>query len=200
MVIGSQAFRTLLLELAALWDQENRAGGDAAASALRQAAAMAPAEMPRGALVLGDELAAVMAMDPHPVVDVIRTAMPCIDWFFAALGDNRIRPDIASRMAMCELVGPDGMILDDTVRVGLWMQSAGLVYGPRSHAAEETFLILAGAAEWSAGGREPEVLGSGAVVHHAAYIHHTSVTRDKPVLVAWRWSGEIGFDKYMMKD
>ena len=43
------------------------------------------------------------------------------------------------------------------------------------------------------------VYDTGAFIHHPSNILHTSHTTDTPVFTAWRWSGDIGFDKYQLK-
>jgi len=90
------------------------------------------------------------------------------------------------------------LYFNDTVRVGLWLQTKGVVYGPRKHAAEETFYIINGEAEWWSELKKTRLKGSGSYVFHASDIQHKSITSDKHVLTAWRWSGDIGFDKYVL--
>mgnify|MGYP000041130620 CR=1 FL=1 len=95
---------------------------------------------------------------------------------------------------MCELVGPNGLYFNETVRVGLWLQTKDVVYGPRKHAAEETFYIINGEAEWWTELKKTRLKGSGSYVFHSSNIQHKSITSDKHMFTAWRWSGDIGFD------
>ena len=101
-------------------------------------------------------------------------------------------------MPMAELVGPDGMFFNETVRVGLWLQNKGIVYGPRQHEAEETFFIFNGEASWETELSEPKILGPNAYVFHPSNILHTSITSSSFVFTTWRWSGDIGFEKYTL--
>ena len=101
-------------------------------------------------------------------------------------------------MPMAELIGPDGLYYNDTVRVGLWLQNKDIVYGPRQHEAEETFFIFNGEAHWWTDECELELKGPNSYVFHPSNILHTSITTDSPVFTAWRWSGEIGFEKYKL--
>ncbi len=197
---GSEALRNLMNELAQLYSGEGRRGGDAAATALQQAAANLPAELPELGTPYADQLKAVLALNPQPIARTILVALPYIRWGAADLRNGRIPDALAEQMPMCELVGPDGMFPNPVVRVGLWMQAAGVTYGPRRHAAEETFLPFAGEGYWGTDDSEPVKRDPGATVHHPSNILHTSVTRNSPVFAAWRWSGEIGFDKYALKD
>ncbi|MCP5088188.1 MAG: hypothetical protein GY952_15455 [Rhodobacteraceae bacterium] len=197
---GSHAVRDLLQELAVLYGAEGRSGGDAAAAALTRVARELPDNLPLQPTHYELVLRTGMAFDPQPLAEKALAALPYIQWGGSDLREDRIPEKLANDMPMCQLVGPDGMFFDAEVRVGLWMQTAGVIYGPRSHAAEETFLLLAGEAEWHAEGRENAIIASGATVHHPSWIAHTTITHHKPVLCAWRWSGEIGFDKYKLKD
>ena len=189
----------LLEDLAALYAKEGREGGDAAAEALRQAAGKVEASTPVQPNSYEAELRIGLSLSPEPIAARILTAMPYIRWGAADLRNGRIPDDLAENMPMCELVGPDGMIHHETVRVGLWLQTPNVIYGPRAHAAEETFLLLAGEAFWSVYEQPPARQGAGKTVHHPSYIQHTSITKDQSVFAAWRWSGDIGFDKYALK-
>ena len=106
--------------------------------------------------------------------------------------------NLANQMPMCELVGPDGMYFNKDVRVGLLLQKKNIVYGPRQHKAEETFFIFEGEAEWWNEKTSNKTAGSGTYIFHPSNILHTSITKNKSILTAWRWSGEIGFDKYKL--
>ena len=98
-----------------------------------------------------------------------------------------------------ELVGPDGIFLSEKTRVGLWVQTANLNYTTRTHAAEETFVILGGKAIWQAGDNAPLEEGIGTVIHHPSNTPHSNCTTNSPLLAAWRWSGDISIEQYTLK-
>jgi hypothetical protein len=196
---GQAALRNLFSELADLYAAEGRPGGDAAATALRQTAHEIPANVAKRPTHYDAVLRATLALNPQPIATAIRDAIPFIHWGGSDMREDRIPEAMANQMPMCELVGPDGMFPNTNIRVGLWMQQANLKYGPRRHAAEETFLILAGSALWSMADEPPSKHGPGAARHHPSNILHTSITTTEPVFAAWRWSGDIGFDQYQLK-
>ncbi len=99
-------------------------------------------------------------------------------------------------MATAELIGPDGLFYHPSVRVGLFMQSAGLDYVMRRHVAEETFIMLGGSDYWSCDGSAPVRAETGAMLHHPSNAPHGSRTDDEPLIAAWRWTGDIGWDGY----
>lgn len=192
----SMAFDALMTALAGLYAGEGRAGGDAAAAALLAARGHdlpAPQPVPNpGALKLA------LDQSGHPLAALMRDAAPLLCWVPSEL-DGRIRAEIASRVMQCELVGPDGMVFDERVRVGLWVMEPNLTYPERAHAAEETFHILSGHALWSADESAFARRGEGATIHHPSMVPHANSTRDLPMMAAWRWSGDIGFADYRLK-
>ena len=194
---AQQAFAALFDAMADLFAAEVRPGGDQAATALRLAAG-SPPDAPSKDSVYLQALSPILTNTHHPITPLIATAAPFIDWGPSDLGEGRIPDDLASAMPMCELIGPDGLVPNTDIRVGLWMQSPATTYGPRRHIAEETFLIFAGEAEWHQENKPPRTKGAGEVVHHPSNVLHTSITRKHPVLAAWRWSGDIGFEGYKL--
>ena len=70
-----------------------------------------------------------------------------------------------------------------------------MVYGPRSHAAEETFYILSGKAIWWNEDNGHRSLGRGEYVFHRFNVEHTSTTKESHVMAIWRWSGDVGYDQ-----
>ena len=134
----------------------------------------------------------------HILNKLVLKASPYIKWGGSDLREGRIPDDLANRMPMAELVGPDGMFFNETVRVGLWLQNKGIVYGPRQHEAEETFFIFNGEASWETESSEPKIQGPNTYVFHPSNILHTSITSSSFVFTTWRWSGDIGFEKYTL--
>ncbi len=193
-----KAFYQMLDDLAVLFDVEKSLGGDAAAAALRSITSKSHLPLPKGHDLMPDVEQAALDIDPLPICEHIDQAMPLIDWHYSGLADGRIRPEIAKRMATAELIGPNGMIFHDTVRVGLFMQAANLDYVTREHAAEETFIMLCGEGLWSVNNGPLQKQTSGAYIHHPSMAPHVSVTDAHPFIAAWRWTGEIGYDKYTL--
>ena len=188
----------LLTAMAGLYAAENREGGHQAARALL-AAALIEADLPeQPAGPLAEDLHLLLATDPHPLSALVRGALPWLVWIYSEMG-GRIRQTIASGMMQTELVGPDGIFPHDGVRVGLWLQSAGLDYVTRAHAAEETFVILGGHALWSMNHGPAVRQEAGAVIHHPSLTPHSDCTTNDPLLAAWRWSGDISIEQYALK-
>ncbi|PWE34037.1 hypothetical protein DDZ14_02420 [Maritimibacter sp. 55A14] len=188
----------LLTALAALYVAEPRDGGLAAAAALREAAdgpLPAPCNVPAP---LAAGLAQVLTGADASLAAAIRAALPWIVWELSR-HDGRICDEYALHMMTAEILGPDGILHHDNLRVGLFLQSGGLAYPTRAHAAEETFIMLAGQGLWQAGDGPALLHGAGVLIHHPGMVPHSSTTLPgQPLLAAWRWSGDIGFDSYLL--
>jgi len=194
----TNSFARMLRALEQVFSGEDRPGGDEAAAALNEIVA-SPFVLPSSNhLGIVDQGAAALRTGGHPAASEILTALPLVDWHHSGLEDGRIRPDIAMSMATVELIGRDGMIFHPTVRVGLFMQIAGLDYVTRTHPAEETFVMLGGVGYWTCNGSEPQRQMTGAYIHHPSGAPHTSITKEQPLIAAWRWTGDIAYEGYSL--
>lgn len=192
-------FDSLLEALAKVFEAEGCPGGDLAARECRKALGM-PYRRLDESTDLGPVLeAALDHPDALPLARIVRAAGELIPWHYAGLSDNRIREPLARKMQTTYLIGPDGTIQHDTVWVGLFLQSPWVDYPIRTHAAEETFYVISGTAEWQVGDAPARLCPPGTYVQHPSYAPHASRTREEPVLAAWRWTGEIGLNTYELK-
>lgn len=189
---------SLLLGLADAYAQEASAGGDLAAQVLRESV-----DRPSRALraqsdptpTLG---AALAAADAHPLGARVAAAQDLLPWAHPGLEDGLIRPEISVRMHSAKLVGPEALIEDDRVLVGLFLQEPGLDYPQRRHEAEETFFVISGVAEWALADAPPRPIAPGGFARHPSNTLHASVTRDAPLLAAWRWTGNLSYTTYKL--
>lgn len=188
-----KVFYDVLADLADLFDAENRMGGHEAAQELRKIHAKCHTPLLPAHNALPGVVNSVLSLNPHPICAKISKITSLIDWHSSGL-----TTDTQNRVATAELIGPDGMVYNDRVRVGLFVQSAGLKHTPHDHSAEETFIMLGGAGHWQAANTEKTRCQSGDMIHHTADTAHTSITQKQPFIAAWRWSGDIGYDKYTL--
>ncbi|NMO91174.1 dimethylsulfonioproprionate lyase family protein [Actinomycetospora sp. TBRC 11914] len=78
---------------------------------------------------------------------------------------------------------------DDELVLGLVLLGPGVHYRAHHHPAEEWYLPLGGL-RWDHGGGwvdEPP----GELIHHAPWQPHAMATDDRPVLLAYLWSGDV---------
>lgn len=191
----SDAFAALLGALAEAFAAEGRPGGDAAAKALREAQSQRwrarPGSADPGTLL--DEAAALPgATDIAPFVIACRSRIAWTRW-----GEGTLAPEIAASLWSAEILGPDGHFEAEGVRVGLLVSAPDTDYPLSSHSGEETYLVIAGTAEWRIGTASAFRL-PGSLVHHPAWASHGRRTLSEPFLGAWRWSGEIDLTSFTL--
>mmetsp|Transcript_31147 Transcript_31147/g.52077 ORF Transcript_31147/g.52077 Transcript_31147/m.52077 type:complete len:205 (-) Transcript_31147:147-761(-) len=195
-------FRQCLQSLIEIFRLEQREGGYEVVEELTKAAAtcdcinlpLSPSNFPL-MHVFNEEI----NENDHPILPIVKRLAPYLPWVYSELG-GRIVQSLSSGMIQVELIGPDGVIKTPRVRVGLWMQSAGMDYTTHHHAAEETFYIIAGRAHWSTYDAGETVLhGVGEFVHHPSMTPHASLTDPDSILFAvWRWSGDLSIEQYTL--
>lgn len=95
-----------------------------------------------------------------------------------------------------ELVGPDGFVPSDKVRLGLYGMQPGANYGIRTHPAEEVFVMLAGRADWKKGDAGYATLGPGERSYHPSMLPHATRTTDSAFLSLYVWTGDVSTDGY----
>ncbi len=196
--MSDQILSRFFADLAQLFAGESRPGGALAAQVLTEHAAQTPALPASPPAIDLSALNQLTRERKHPCLPDIQTVLPRLDWHYSGLSDGRIREDIARHMLTVELIGPTGMFAQSDIRIGLFFQSAALNYVTREHAAEETFIMLAGQAFWSCNDDELISRSVGDIIHHPSMAPHKSVTDKSPLLALWRWTGDIAYEKYKL--
>lgn len=113
-------------------------------------------------------------------------------------GFNTLPASLSARLAVCELIGPDGLYHDPDVRIGVLLQAADTHYPWHQHAAEEWYGVLSGDALWSREQATPALETAGACIHHPPWIAHATETRACPLLAVWVWCGDIRGEQYRL--
>lgn len=192
------AFRSLLLELAQVFRAEGRPGGTAAAEAYERAAESPFMLVQQPFYRLDHEIRAAFARARHPAARAARVAHPCLRWSAASIPEEQIPARVSNVFAVVSLIGPGAMFESEAVRSGLFVQVANAYYPPHAHAAEETYVMLAGQGEWTLDHRRPLRRRTGDYIHHPPGVGHATRTGPRPLLAAWRWSGDIGLESYRL--
>ena len=184
--------------LAERFDSEGRAGGVLAAQRLRESL-NAPYRPTAASHDPGPLLSAACALpDALPLSSHVLGCRSLLQWsLWEGEGLDR---NISSSLFSTELVGPDGHFAGDDVRVGLLLSDAGTDYPRSSHSGEETYLVLAGTAEWTVGDEPYTAKPPGALVHHPAWAVHGRRTLGEPFLGAWRWSGDLDLSSFSVAE
>ncbi|WP_419908096.1 dimethylsulfonioproprionate lyase family protein [Hoeflea sp.] len=192
------AFNTLLQSLADAFASEGRPGGDQAVAALR-AARSQPYRRTASQADLGPLLnTACDLAGALPFSQSIAHCSTLLDW--TLWEGTGLDPSVSARLFSTELVGPDGHIAADGVRIGLLVSEPSTDYPVSSHSGEETYLVLAGTAEWIVGDQDYVACPPGTLIHHPAWVPHGRRTLDEPFLGAWRWSGDLDLSTFRVAE
>lgn len=105
--------------------------------------------------------------------------------------DRPGEPDLSSRVAFSEIVGPAGLLPSDDLRFGLTLIAPGTRYPAHAHPAIEIYLVVAGSALWQKGPDEPRVQPPGALILHPSGVRHAMQTEDDPLLAIYSWRGDL---------
>ncbi len=107
------------------------------------------------------------------------------------LRDPRMRSFLED-YAYVELVGPGGIAFREDAALGLLLIGPHNYYPPHRHPAQETYLVVAGEADWWRQGEPWRTLPAAAFVHHEPNVVHAMRTSGQPLLALYAWSGEVG--------
>ncbi|MCC0062777.1 MAG: hypothetical protein H6895_01650 [Defluviimonas sp.] len=149
---------------------------------------------PRPACSFDDEIRRVLATSDVPAAAAILAAQQFLPWGTNPVA-GRMTDDAASICAVAEILGPEGPIPAPDLRAGLLFQRADTYYPLHNHLAEETYVILAGRALWTAG-EDVRMRSAGALIHHPRLMAHAFRAGPEGFVALYRWSGDIGPQSY----
>lgn len=178
------SFNALLRALADGFETEDRAGALLAVNALRDA--LSGNYRRTGSTSDPDHVltAACSLSNAWPAAAHVLACRSMLDW--TSWEGEGLSSEISSRLYTTELLGPDGHISAEHVRVGLLLSDTG----------EETYLVLSGVAEWTVNNGPYMSKPPGSLIHHPASEPHGRRTKDEPFLGAWRWSGNLDLSSF----
>ncbi len=191
------AFRALLNALADAYGAEDRAGARELVALLREGAESATPE-PTAPYRYDAAILAATEGAKHPAAKAAREAHSLLRWSATGILDELIPETVSDMFAVAPLVGPGAVIESERVRAGLFMQLSESFYPAHAHSAEETYIMLAGEADWQLDLGDWHRHGPGAIIHHPSEAPHATRTDAMPILAAWRWSGDIRSETYRM--
>ena len=100
--------------------------------------------------------------------------------------------------AYIELVGPEGVLINDQFRFGIYWQQANTFYPKHRHDALELYHVVSGTALWQMAEKNFKARPPGSSFEHLDRIDHAALTRDEDLLALWAWRGDLSFDNYSM--
>lgn len=135
---------------------------------------------------------AAAAADGDPaLVAAVRRAAETLDWR-QTYGGGGLDPALADGMLAAQAAGTYGCFASDRVATGLFLLAPGLYYPPHTHAADEIYYCVSGAAEIRHGvDGEPMSIGAGEYSITPTERLHSLRIGDQPTLLAYAWIGQI---------
>ena len=133
-------------------------------------------------------------LDPGPTQELraltngFRTLAGVLTWQQNLTYTDR---EFLSRYAYCELVGPNGFVVRETLSAGLLYLAPGTFYPAHHHPAEETYFLLAGTSEWAQGANGLTSREPGARMDHPSGVSHSMRSGSTPMLALYLWRGDL---------
>lgn len=137
---------------------------------------------------------AVLADSTHPTARSVLAAQSFLPWGSNPVEGNTEK-SLAAMISVLTLMGPEGPIPAADVRLGLVYMRPESYYPLHLHDADETYVIIAGQALWTAGD-DTRMRGVGDMIHHPSLMPHAFRTGSEGFLAIWRWSGDINTHSY----
>jgi hypothetical protein len=133
--------------------------------------------------------------DALPVCSLI-AATP-FDWAPPQTANTPLYVEHSRAKVHVELLGPEGLIRSERVRLGLYGMMPHAEYGIRTHPAEEIYIMLAGDVDWIRGDAPYAPHKPGERSHHPSMMPHASRTRDAAFMSVYAWHGDISTRDYV---
>ena len=134
------------------------------------------------------------APDAHPVCKLIKQ-IP-FDWAPPKTSSDPLYIEHSLAKAHVELLGPNGLVRSDSVRLGLYGMMPDSEYGVRTHPANEIYVMLAGEAEWKRADDPYIVHVPGERSYHPSMMEHANRTTRRAFMSVYVWHGDISTDNY----
>jgi len=93
-----------------------------------------------------------------------------------------------------EVIGPNGLLIADTCRVGFLILGEDIYYPSHNHEATELYHTISGTGAWwqdGPTGGEEVLKAPGSAIYHEEWENHAMRTTE-PLLNLWSWTGAIG--------
>ena len=122
-----------------------------------------------------------------------------LDWCPPKTSTDKLYIEHSKRKAHVEILGPNGLIKSDIVRIGLYGMLSQSEYGIRTHPAEEIYIALAGVSYWKRGNDKYKILLPSERSYHPSLMPHSSKTENKAFMSVYVWTGNLSTDDYLYK-
>lgn len=193
MMTVDNSFHAMLAALADIYAAEADPQGPHTAQTLLTTPSPVAFE-PQQPCLFDPAIRSLLAASDHPAAGAILDVQEMLPWGSNPVEDNT-EGHIAAMISVATLMGPEGPIPAPDVRLGLVYMQPDRYYPLHIHDADETYVIIAGQALWTAG-QDVRTRGPGDMVHHPSLMPHAFRTGAEGFLALWRWSGDINLHSY----
>jgi quercetin dioxygenase-like cupin family protein len=182
----------LLSAIADVYFAEGRTAANHSAEALM--APCVPQFSPQPPCAFDQNIRDVLAGSPHPAAAAVLAGQHLLEWSGNAIAEG-LDNTAASISDVAVIVSPEGPIIAPDIRLGVFYQKPNSYYSLHNHDADETYVIIAGEALWTAGD-DRRARGVGDYIHHPSLMPHAFHTGPEGIVALWRWSGDVNIHSY----
>ena len=190
-VVNSISLKSFLLNLADVFDGDM----EIEKTARRELRKTSQANFSTEQCALPAPILSVMQQsDAHPLCgDIVE--MP-LDWRPPETSKSPLYAKHSFFKSHVELVGPDGLVKSESIRLGLYGMLPNSEYGIRTHPAEEIYIMLAGECFWKRGDAPYCCERPNGRSYHPSMMPHASKTEDQSFMSVYVWVGDLSTDAY----
>lgn len=123
-----------------------------------------------------------------PIIHYLEPHLKWLDISQIALAGDE---EMTEQCSICELIGPDGLLIADTFRVGLMLVMPQTVFPAQYDDATESPFVLSGKLVHQQPGHKELILQAGTTLFHDSFDIHEMRTQNQPLLAVYAWTGEI---------
>jgi hypothetical protein len=144
---------------------------------------------------ISEDIANVMRSDDaHPICsEILKTPF---NWTPPETSKSDLYKKHSHFKAHVELLGPDGLVKSNIVRLGLYGMQSHSEYGYRTHPAEEIYVMLAGECFWRRGNSGYQSSYVGGRSHHPSFLPHATLTKELAFMSVYAWTGDLSTQDY----
>ena len=190
-VVNSISLKSFLLNLADVFDGDM----EIEKTARRELRKTSQANFSTEQCALPAPILSVMQQsDAHPLCgDIVE--MP-LDWRPPETSKSPLYAKHSIFKSHVELVGPDGLVKSESIRLGLYGMLPNSEYGIRTHPAEEIYIMLAGECFWKRGDAPYCCERPNGRSYHPSFMPHASKTEDQSFMSVYVSVGDLSTDAY----
>lgn len=115
---------------------------------------------------------------------------PFLKWQISASYIGVFDDHFLQNKAYTEIIGPNGLLISETCRVGFLILGPDIYYPPHNHEATELYHTLSGQGAWQQGDAVEQIKSNDIAIFHDEWESHAMRTQ-KPILTLWSWAGAI---------